>query len=75
VIGETSARDVYACVCLAISLFSAPLVPFFLLVDLDHLAPRAVRELPGHSREMTRNAALAAVVLLMLLSPAPEATR
>lgn len=37
---------ILAWACLAASLYAASLVPFLLLVDADHLTPRALRELP-----------------------------
>ncbi|MGW2937626.1 hypothetical protein ACWDA7_38775 [Streptomyces sp. NPDC001156] len=65
-----------AAVFLAVSLYAASLVPFFLLIEAEHLAPRPVRELPATARAVTRDAALSAAVLLMLLTPAaPEASR
>jgi hypothetical protein len=44
VTGQTSGAEVAACVSLAIGLFSASLVPFFLLVEAEHLTPRWLRE-------------------------------
>ena len=56
---SASASEVAAC------------VPFFLLVDLEHLAPRVVREAPATARAAAEHAALTAAVVLLLLS-APE---
>lgn len=69
-----SAQEWAAAFLLAVALFSASLVPFLLLVDADHLAPRWVREAPAAARSAAREAALSAAVLLLLLST-PEATR
>lgn len=69
--GQTSGADVAACVSLAISLFAGSLIPFFLLVDVEHLVPRVVRELPGAAREQARQAALSAAALLLILT-APQ---
>jgi hypothetical protein len=71
----TSLRDVFAAFFVATSLFAASLIPFFLLVDLEHLAPRFVRELPGTVREVSREAAVSAAALLMLLTASPEVSR
>ncbi|MEU1448719.1 hypothetical protein [Streptomyces mirabilis] len=61
---ETSATDVIACLFLAVGLFSTSLIPFFLLVNAEHLTPRFVRDLP-----------VTVAALCMLLTAAPEATR
>jgi hypothetical protein len=61
---QSSADDVFACLLLAVGVFSASLVPFFLLVNSDHLTPKCLRQAP-----------LTAAALLMLLAPTPEATR
>lgn len=73
--GQPSLNDVLAVVCLAVSLFAASLIPFFLLVEVEHLVPRFVRELPDTVREASREAALTTAALLLLLTAAPEATR
>lgn len=70
-----SATDVTACISLAIGIFAASLIPFFLLVDADHLLPRAVRELPSATRETARQAALSAAALLLILTATNGATR
>jgi hypothetical protein len=41
---QTSADDVAACVLLATGIFATSLVPFFLLVEAEHLTPLWVRE-------------------------------
>ncbi|MGW5477618.1 hypothetical protein [Streptomyces sp. NPDC004008] len=73
----TSLRDVLAAFFLAVSLFAASLIPFFLFVEVEHLAPRFVRELPATAREAYATTAVSAAALLMLLAPAdaPEAIR
>lgn len=50
-------------------------VPFFLLVDAEHLTPRFVRELPATAREQAASAALSAAVLLLLLTAPKGVTR
>lgn len=54
-----SSTDVAACVSLAICLFAGSLVPFFLLVEAEHLTPRWLRNAP----------LTAAAVLLVLTAP------
>lgn len=62
-------------VCLAVALFSGSLVPFFLLLDAEHLVPRVVRELPDAARPFLRDAALSLAALSMLLTaPSKGAT-
>lgn len=74
--GQPSLDDVLASVCLAVSLFAASLIPFFLLVEVEHLVPRCVRDLPGTASEMSRDAAVTAAALLLLLSaPTAEVNR
>jgi hypothetical protein len=65
---QTSTADVVACVLLAIALFGASLVPFFVFVEAERLAPAWVRELPAMASEMRRDAALSAAALLLLLT-------
>lgn len=74
---QTSTNDVIACVLVSTVLFGASLVPFFLLVEAEHLLPRVVRELPSTAESAVRSVALNGAALLMLLTPAaaPEATR
>ncbi|WP_393075086.1 hypothetical protein [Streptomyces sp. LN704] len=43
---STSPSDVLACTCLAAALFSGSLIPFFLLVEAEHLTPRWLRDAP-----------------------------
>jgi hypothetical protein len=64
-----------AAVFFALMLFGSSLVPFFLLVDAEHLTPRFVRELPATAREATASAALSAAVLLLLLTAPKGVTR
>lgn len=70
---QPSANDLLACFCLAVALFAGSLIPFFLLVDAEHLLPRVVREAPEALRPIARDAAISAAAFLLLLSPAaPE---
>lgn len=55
--GQESASDVIACVSLATGIFSASLVPFFLLVEAEHLVPRRLRE-----SDVPKRAALAVLL-------------
>lgn len=43
-IGHESPAEIAACVSVAVGVFATSLVPFFLLVEAEHLAPRRVRE-------------------------------
>lgn len=43
-IGHESPSEIAACVSLAVGIFGASLVPFFLLVEAEHLTPRWLRE-------------------------------
>lgn len=72
---QTTAADVAACTLLAIGLFAGSLVPFFLLINAEHLLPRPVRELPARAREMQRQAALTSAALLLILTAPKGATR
>lgn len=72
---DTTARDVIACTSLAIGVFSASLIPFFLLLNAEHLLPRAMRELPAAARETARRAALSGAALLLILTATNGATR
>jgi len=71
---QPSAREVVACIFLAVGLFGASLIPFFLLVDVEHLTPRVVRNLPATARQAAQAAALNTAVLFLLLTT-PEAVR
>lgn len=71
---HTSARDVIACVFLATGVFGTSLVPFFLLIDAEHLLPRVVREAPAAAAAAAEKAALTTAALLLILT-APGATR
>lgn len=73
--GETTAVEVVACVFLAVGIYSASLVPFFLLVEVEHLTPRCVRELPAVVRPLLRDAAVSATALLLILSGPTGDTR
>lgn len=72
---QPSASDVLACLCLAISLFAASLIPFFLLVDADledfdprPLLRRVAKLTPvAVSREFGRD--VAALFILLCTSP------
>ncbi|WP_394425524.1 hypothetical protein [Streptomyces sp. SGAir0957] len=64
-----------AAICLATSAYAAPLVPFFLLVDAEHLTPRAVREAPATARAAAERAALTIAALLLILTAPTGATR
>ena len=79
--GQTSTADVAACVLLAIGLFAGSLVPFFLLVEAEHLVPRVLREsdVPGRvllhllqARDRARTAAVDALLGLLLLLNSPK---
>jgi hypothetical protein len=72
--GSTSASDVVAAVFLAVALFAGSLVPWLLLVNAEHLLPRAVRELPAKATEMRRDAALSGAALLLILTAPKGAT-
>ena len=71
---HTSGSDVAACVSLAIGLFSASLIPFFLLINAEHLVPRVVRESPAAARAAAERAALSAAALLLILTAPKGAT-
>jgi hypothetical protein len=64
-----------AAICLATSAYAASLVPFFLLVDAEHLVPHAVREAPETARAAAERAALTATALLLILTAPTGATR
>jgi hypothetical protein len=73
---QTSATEVVACVSLAVSLFAASLVPFFLLVDADwpDLDPRPLaRAVGARAGALLRDAAVSVAALLALLIPVSEA--
>lgn len=72
---QTSTSDVFACVSLSIGLFGTSLIPFFLLVEAEHLTPRFVRELPTTVRQTSRDVALSAAVVLLLLTAPKGATQ
>lgn len=72
---QTTAREVAACIFLGVGLFGASLVPFFLLVEVENLTPRFVRELPAAARQVAQATALNTSALLMLLTVSPEAVR
>jgi hypothetical protein len=72
---QTSAADVIACLLLAIGLFASSLIPFFLLVEAEHLAPRFVREPRVVARELKADAAWSVAALLVLLATPNGATR
>lgn len=82
---HTSATDVVACLLLSAGLFGASLVPFFLLVNAEHLTPgwlrkSAVAELAAvrvfQVRQRVRLAACDALLGLVLLLNFPNgATR
>jgi hypothetical protein len=66
--GQTTGAEVAACIFLATGIFATSLVPFFLLVDADRLAPRVVRDLPATARRAARTAVLTTAGLLLLLA-------
>jgi len=73
---QTSAADVIACLSLAIGIFGASLVPFFLLIDAD-LAdfdprPAVRRAAAGPVWVAVRNTALDAAALVVLLTTSPK---
>ncbi|MEV2249360.1 hypothetical protein AB0I94_02185 [Streptomyces sp. NPDC050147] len=43
-IGRESPAEIAACVSVAVGVFAGSLVPFFLLVEAEHLTPRWARE-------------------------------
>ena len=59
-------------VSLSIALFAGSLVPFFLLVDADHLLPRAVRELPAAACPLVRDVCRDTAALVLLLTTKPQ---
>lgn len=61
---QTTAPEVVACLFLAVGLFAGSLIPFFLLVEAEHLTPRCVRQLP-----------VTTAALLMLLTATPGDAR
>ena len=73
---HTSATDVVACLSLAIGIFGASLVPFFLLIDADlsDFDPRPVlrRVAAGPAGVAVRNAVLDAAALVILLTTSPK---
>ncbi|MDX3759283.1 hypothetical protein [Streptomyces sp. AK02-04a] len=73
---QTSTSDVVACLSLAVGVFSASLVPFFLLIDADlaDFDPRpAVRRVAaGPVWVAVRNTALDAAALVVLLTTSPK---
>ncbi|MFD3574728.1 hypothetical protein [Streptomyces sp. NPDC058644] len=72
-IGHESPSEIAACVSLATGVFGASLVPFFLLIEAEHLVPRRVREsdIPQRAALATLlawdRARLAAVTALLAL--------
>ncbi|MEV3857788.1 hypothetical protein AB0J38_26115 [Streptomyces sp. NPDC050095] len=64
-----------AAICLAVSAYAASLVPFFLLVDAEHLLPRSVRTAPAAARAAVERAALTVAALLLILTAPTGATR
>jgi hypothetical protein len=70
---------VIACVSLAVGIFSASLVPFFLLIDADwpDLDPRPLARAVGvRAGALLRDAAVSVAALLALLIPTTsEVTR
>lgn len=66
--GQTTGAEVAACIFLAVGIFGTSLIPFFLLVDVEHLVPRVVRELPAAVCGMARGAAVSVAALLLILS-------
>lgn len=73
--GQTTTRDIAACISVAICLFGASLVPFFLLVGAEHLVPRPVRQAPAAARAAADRAALSAAALLLILTAPAGGTR
>jgi hypothetical protein len=73
---QTTPGDVVACLSLAVGVFSASLVPFFLLIDAD-LAdfdprPAVRRAAAGPVWVAVRNTALDAAALIVLLTTSPK---
>jgi hypothetical protein len=72
---HTSATDVVACLSLAIGIFGASLVPFFLLINAEwaDFDPRpALRRAAGPVGAAVRNTALDAAALIVLLTTSPK---
>ncbi|MFD7794371.1 hypothetical protein [Streptomyces sp. NPDC059759] len=62
-------------VLLAVALFSGSLIPFFLLVEAEHLTPRWLRNAPltlAPVRTAVRDAVLDLAALLVLLTTSPK---
>jgi hypothetical protein len=62
-------------VCLSVGLFSGSLVPFFLLVEAEHLTPRWLRDAPqslAAARTAVRDAVLDTAALVLLLTTSPN---
>lgn len=64
-----------AAIFLSVSAYAVSLIPFFLLVDAEHLLPRAVREAPAAARAAIKRAALTAAALSLILAAPTGATR
>lgn len=83
-IGHESPDEIAACVSLATGVFAASLVPFFLLVEAEHLTPRWLRESTAPERavlavanaaDRARLAVLDALLFLLRLAAPKGATR
>lgn len=73
VVDALADMTVPSAVCLAVSLFSASLVPFFLLVDVDFAqAWRTAQAAAGRAVEPSREACRDAAALLILLTTSPK---
>lgn len=70
---QTSGADVVACLSLAIGLFGASLVPFFLLVDVDFAElGRSLRAGTAAAVRPAREVLRDAAALLILLTTSPK---
>lgn len=80
-IGHESPDEIAACVSLATGVFAGSLVPFFLLVEAEHLTPRWLRESTAPERaalamanaaDRARLAAVKALLAFLLRFSAPK---
>lgn len=83
-IGHESPDEIAACVSVAVGIFGASLVPFFLLVEAERLVPRRLRESDAPQRavlavllawDRARIAVIDAFLFLLRLAAPKGATR
>lgn len=79
--GHESPDEIAACVSVSVGIFGASLVPFFLLVEAEHLTPRWLREsdVPqrvglavANAADRARLAAVQALLAFLLRFSAPK---